>query len=399
MKKKTVIDLRGAPVLRDEGEAPGQKVVMEKKDSRSVKGIFEKVPGSGVWWVRHADAAGRYRREKAGTLNAAITLYAKRKTQALEGKKLPEKLRCIPVTFAEIACDALIYSQNHKRSYRSDQGIKNKLVEWFGAIHADALSGNEMEQRLAAEARSRKWAASTFNHYRSFLMLAYREAKRSGKVQSNPARDIRHRKENNSRVRYLSRGSGNEYERLYRVIERDYPEHLAEFVFGLNTGLRLGSQYSATHEMIDWTRGVLDIPRTKNGEAAHIHLNQAAKEAIWSLPSWRERKGPLFRNLRHPEKAVRSNDHWFKPALKKAGIEKFRWHDLRHVFATWLIQHGVPLERVAKLLGHKNLSMTMRYAHLAPSQLHDDVERLATDTRIAPSPNEVGSGQAKSLIN
>ncbi len=73
------------------------------------RGIFEKVPSSGIWWVRHVDAQGRYRREKAGTKSAAILLYRKRKTEALEGRKLPEKLRRARVSFGEIADDAISY--------------------------------------------------------------------------------------------------------------------------------------------------------------------------------------------------------------------------------------------------------------------------------------------------
>ena len=223
------------------------------------------------------------------------------------------------------------------------------------------------------------------------MMLCYREARRAGKVSTNPARDIRHRKENNSRVRFLSRADekgsaeNGEYARLVKVIRSDYPEHLAEFVFGLNTGLRLGSQYGATYAMIDWTRNVLDLPRTKNDEPVHVPLNSEALAAIRSLLSWQERSGPIFRNQQCPGKPVRSNGHWFKPAMKKAGISNFKWHDLRHTFASWLVQDGMPLDRVSKLLGHKSLTMTMRYAHLAPNQLHEDVARLVPrSTTVAP---------------
>ena len=129
----------------------------------------------------------------------------------------------------------------------------------------------------------------------------------------------------------------------------------------------------------------MDLPRTKTDGPVHVPLNSVALAAIRSLPSWQERKGPIFRDLNHPDKAVLSNDHWFKPAMKKAGIIDFKWHDLRHTFASWLVQDGVPLDRVSKLLGHKSLMMTMRYAHLAPNQLHEDVARLvATGTPVAP---------------
>jgi integrase len=185
----------------------------------------------------------------------------------------------------------------------------------------------------------------------------------------------------------MGRTENGEYARLVKVIRAEYPEHLAEFIFALNTGLRLSSQYGATYDMIDWTRNVLDLPRTKNDEPVHVPLNSEALAAIRSLPSWKERNGPIFRNLNHPEKAVLSNDHWFKPAMKKAGIIDFKWHDLRHTFASWLVQDGVPLDRVSKLLGHKGLTMTMRYAHLAPNQLHEDVALLARNsTPVAPDP-------------
>src|SRR5205085_10631879 len=135
------------------------------------------------------------------------------------------------------------------------------------------------------------------------------------------------------------------------------PEDLPEISLARHTGLRLGRQYGATYEMMDITRNVVDLPRTKNDEAVHVPLNAAALMAIRSLPSWQGRKGPIFRNLNHPEKAVLSNDHWFKPGLKKAGVSNFKWHDLRHTFASWLVQDGVPLDRVSKLLGHKSLMM------------------------------------------
>jgi integrase len=220
-------------------------------------------------------------------------------------------------------------------------------------------------------------------------------------VSANPARDIRHRKEDNSRVRFLSRGENKEYARLAKVIREKYPEHVAEFIFALNTGLRLSSQYGVTYEMIDWARNVLDLPRliSKNDEPVHVPLNSDVLAALRSLPSWEERKGPIFRNQRHPEKPVLSNDHWFKPALKVAGIADFRWHDIRHTFASWLVQDGVPLDRVSKLLGHKSLTMTMRYAHLAPNQLHEDVALLTRNsTPVAPEPDRAAAASG-SYVN
>ena len=136
-------------------------------------------------------------------------------------------------------------------------------------------------------ARDEKWAPSTFNHYRSLLMLTYREARRSGKVNVNPARDVRHRREDNSRVRYLNQFEPAradidhlkplkiEEARLRAVIEHDYSEHLPEFELALNTGLRKGSMYSLTWAMVDWNSRMSNIPNSKNGEALYVPLNNA----------------------------------------------------------------------------------------------------------------------------
>jgi hypothetical protein len=227
-----------------------REVTMTKK-----RGIFEKVPGSGIWFIRFVDGRGRYRREKAGTYSFAIKLLDKRRGEAVQGKKLPETLRRKFVPFSEIAEDALVHSRAHKRSWQDDESRMKRLVEWWGGRDAEGIATSEMECQLSDAARDEKWAPSTFNHYRSLLMLTYREARRSGKVNVNPARDVRHRREDNSRVRYLNQFEParteidylkplkTEEARLRAVIEYDYPEHLAEFELALNTGLRKGSMY------------------------------------------------------------------------------------------------------------------------------------------------------------
>ena len=78
---------------------------IERKARRNPRGVYEKVRGSGEWWICFWDAQGRKRREKVGTKSNAILLYRKRKTEALQGKKLPEKLRRATVTFADIVTE------------------------------------------------------------------------------------------------------------------------------------------------------------------------------------------------------------------------------------------------------------------------------------------------------
>src|ERR1700680_477174 len=96
------------------------------------RGVFEKLPGSDVWWICYFDADSKKRREKVGRKSAAIQLYRKRKTEVMEGKKLPEKLRTMAVPFSELAADALEYSKTHKLSYDHDSYRMAKLQEGFG---------------------------------------------------------------------------------------------------------------------------------------------------------------------------------------------------------------------------------------------------------------------------
>jgi hypothetical protein len=124
---------------------------------KKTRGMFEKIPGSGVWWIRFTDAEGEYRREKCGSWATAAKLLKKRNGDAVEGRKLGS-LRQRTVTFGEIADDALEYSRQHKRSYKDDQSRMKRLKEWFGNRAAESLTVGEIEKRLSDTAAEEEWA-------------------------------------------------------------------------------------------------------------------------------------------------------------------------------------------------------------------------------------------------
>ena len=259
------------------------------------RGIFERTPGSDIWSIRYADASGRIRWEKAGSKSSAILLYRKRKNEVLLGKKLPETARRRVILFSEIAEEAIEYSRRYKRSYRDDEGRMKRLKEWFGNRQVESLSVPEIEEQLCEAARAEKWAASTFNHYRALMMLVYREARRAGKVSVNPARELRHRREDNSRVRYLT---DEEDQRLREIVNAKYPWHMPELETAVHTGLRQGSQYGLTWDMVDWQARMLHIPRTKNEEPLHIPLNDVAVAALKAVGSRGVEDRRVFRSER-----------------------------------------------------------------------------------------------------
>ena len=120
----------------------------------------------------------------------------------------------------------------------------------------------------------------------------------------NPARDVRHRREDNSRVRYLNQFEParteidylkplrTEEARLRAVIEHDYLEHLPEFELALHTGLRKGSMYSLTWAMVDWDGRMLNIPTSKNGEALPHSAEQCGFGSAKECPSTRRENRP-----------------------------------------------------------------------------------------------------------
>lgn len=359
------------------------------KEAKKVKGIFEKAPGSGVWWVRYADASGQIRREVAGSKSAAIKLYQKRKTEIREGKKLPDNLRARKITFAELAADTLEYSKTHKRSYSGDKARMKRLEEWIGHRPAESLSPQEIERWLADKPELQP---ATLNRYRSLISLAYRLGIQNGKVHGNPARLVRQRREDNGRVRFLT---SDEEQLLRSVIKRDYPHREAELDVALNTGLRRSEQYRLTWDCVNFERRLLTIPCTKNGETRHVPLNDAAIAALRAVQRYKDGSQFVFLNTTGlPSKSPR---FWFDAAVESTQIREFTWHCLRHTFASRLVMAGVDLRTVQELMGHRTIQMTVRYAHLAPKHRLDAVQKLCdtgivqnrpTDTRTDTSPEQ-----------
>ena len=369
---------------------------VERKRRPNPRGVYEKVPGSGEWWIRYNDSTGRYRREKAGTKSVAIKLVDKRRTQALEGKKLPERLRRATVMFAEIAKDALAYSEAHKRSYRDDKYRMKQLLDWFSSDAAESITPQDIEQALTDAADSKAWLPGTVNRHRSLLSMTYRLAIRNGKVRENPVRQVPRKRENNIRTRFLE---PEEEAALRAKIRAMYPAREPEFDLALHTGMRRNEQWQLRWQDVNLRAGIITIPQTKHGTARHVPINSVAEKALKTLS--KSRSGSLYVCVGSDQREGRDWERWFEECVSEANIADFRWHDLRHTFASRLAMAGVSLRTLAELLGHKTLAMVMRYAHLAPAHLRDAVERIAgppTDT-TTDTGHAAASQQQAALLN
>jgi site-specific recombinase XerD len=363
-----------------EEEEPERDIEMTRKQ----RGIYEREPGSGIWWIRYADANSRLRREKVGNRSAATQLYQKRKTQVRQGEKLPENFRAKAVAFLEIGQNALAYSKAHKRSYRDDKCRMAKVLEHFGVLIAEQVRPQDIEDWLDGH---EQWTTATKNRYLALIKLTYRLAERNGWVKVNPARLVRMRKENNQRVRYLNQHAPlptnidylatchDEESRLAAVIRSKYGFHFPEFEIALHTGMRRSEQYSTDWSSVNVERKVLTIPRSKHGDTRHIPLNSVVLEAFRSLLPTEGTEKLVFLN-QDGNSSLQGNKHWFEDAVREAGVRDFTWHDLRHTFASRLVMAGEGLRMVQEVMGHKSISTTCRYAHLAPAQQLAAFEKL-----------------------
>ena len=214
------------------------------------RGVYEKVAGSDDWWIRYVDAEGRYRREKAGTKSMAIDLYRKRKTEALQGKKLPERLRRRIVPFSELCDDALRHAKHNNRHINETYRIKT-LKAQFGSDGAESIQIAVFRSFFEKQ----NWKAESWNRMRTALFGIYRLGLENGKIQTNPAKLLNRRKVSGGRIRFLDQFEPSETEvdylkplkteeeRLRAVVAHEYPEHIEELEIALHTGMRRSEQY------------------------------------------------------------------------------------------------------------------------------------------------------------
>ena len=359
------------------------------------RGIFEKDPGSGIWWIRYADQYGKIHREKIGPKSFAKSAYQKRKTEVREGRFFPDKFKKRQALFSEVAQEFLNYSKKVKRSYRHDRTRMVILLRLWRDCPLSSLSPGRIERDLTNCAIEEKWAPATYNRYRALASAVFSLAIRNEKVTSNPVHATRHQKENNARDRYLT---DDEECRLLGHLRKTRPEREAEVLVALHSGMRRSEQYVTADcpdgglkwSYIDFQSKVISLPRTKNGEGRHIKMNSKLHETLLGLRN--SSLSPYVFPVYPP-------NEWFSEACEKANIPNFTWHCLRHTFASRLVMKGVRIDAVQVLLGHKTITTTMIYAHLAPSDLAEAVERLVspTDTTTSTSPSRPPSSKIRKV--
>ena len=213
---------------------------------------------------------------------------------------------------------------------------------------------------------------STVNREVGFLKHVFNVAIRDDKTDHNPVSKVRMLKEPSGRVRYLSDA---EEMRLMSVLTTESECERIRFL--VQTGLRKSEFANLRWKDLDMKAGVITIPRSKNGETRHVPMTSVVRSILGRMPRPIDPSVLVF-----PSTEGTPHTHWaekaFPEAIRAAHIGDFRFHDLRHTFASRLAMEGVDLLTIKELGGWKTLSMVQRYAHLSPSHRNHAIERLVT---------------------
>jgi integrase len=381
-----------------------------------ISGVFEKIAGSGIWYIRYR-AAGKSVRKRVGTRPAAIELLNKVRLIGLTGQGVVAKSakertlthdeidgsKHTGITVGQLCTEYLSHIQDEANPRRPLDQVNppqrlRAIREAFGDRSALSVMPYEVEDWL----KGLKRKPGTLNRYRSTFSSVYRYAKERAKATVNPVRDTPQFRVYLPNPRWLQ----SDEERKLRAVLDGWvtacPEHhrvrrlflrchAIELTVALGTGMRKGNQYAMRwHEHVDLHNRAFHLPptMTKTGKAQTIPMIDDVYEALQELRSIQREIAEIQADGKSSEKPpqrmvadgrvfnISENREWWAAALEEAKIEKFRWHDLRHTFASRLVEAGANMKVVQEACGHASITMTARYAHVSNKTLQDAMALL-----------------------
>ena len=287
-----------------------------------------------------------------------------RRVEIAEGKFLDIK-REEKVRFEDFVLEYLEYAKVNKRSWKRDARSLKLLGRSFNGKLLHEINPQMIEKYKAERLNQVK--GSTVNRELACLKHLFNLAIRWGRAHTNPMKEIRLFRESPARIRYLTKPE------ITKLLSTSSDFLKPILITALHTGMRMGEILRLKWEDIDFERGIIEVTETKSGEPRKIPMNNLLTETLRSIKLPCVSPYVFCRTDGRPRKSIRTA---FENALKRAGIENFRFHDLRHTFASHLVMAGADLPTVKELLGHKTIEMTMRYAHLSPDHKRVWVEAL-----------------------
>lgn len=333
-------------------------------------GLYKQKAGK-VWWVFYS-YRGRQYRQSTGTTNKKLaeSVHAKIKTQIVEGNFL-EKSKDQDKTFDQLADRYLeeVVPTKSLNTQRDDRSYAKILKAEFKGLYLDEITPDLISKK------KHQWKSRvggrTINRRLSFLSAAFTEAiKVWGWCKFNPVSCIKREKEN-KRVKFFP---DDEFEKIFEELV-DWVKPIV--LVAKNTGLRRNNVVHLRWSQVDLREKfiVLNAEEMKNQQSLGIPLNEKSYKVFKGLAD-KKKSQYIFCKANGNPYTPWGVTRAFKKACINADYPDYRFHDLRHDFCSKLVQRGVDLYKVKELAGHKDISSTLRYAHLRREDLIDSIRVL-----------------------
>ncbi|MFZ0962058.1 MAG: site-specific integrase [Terriglobia bacterium] len=278
------------------------------------------------------------------------------------------------------------HAELHHRSYDTYTKPQLSVLERLLGSNAPLASITVQKIEVIQAARAAERKESTADHSLTVLKAVFNFLIERGYFNSNPVRKVKFFHPNNERVRWLS---DDERKRLLLAAAQG-PEYLPDAIeVAENTGLRRTNLLLLRKDECNFETRMIRKTDTKNNDTLSVPMT----DRVWEILKRRAAKFPnseyFFPHAKGDRagEAIRDLKKAFCTALETAKISDFRWHDLRHSFGSRLAMAGVDLVSIQRLLGHKSLRMTTRYAHVSDEHLAKQVKILdKTLPKICPQP-------------
>jgi integrase len=332
----------------------------------------------GFYWELDFYYLGRRFRKSTKTSDQKVAKDIQKEIEAriARGSFKIEEIRPQKKVFLkDFIKEFLNYSQSRKAysTFQRDRLVLKGFYAFTGDCSLDSIDTRLIDQFL--QMRVKKLRRTTVNIDLRHLKAFFSKALEWGYVQTNPVKGLRPFSVPQTAPKYL-----NELQ-FRRVLDAIKSQHLKEIVlFAANTGVRVSELINIAWSDVDFHAMTVRICnkddfQTKTKRERTIPLNETAYDVLSGL----ERKGEYIFCRKD---GIKRDKHYvcraFKAALRNAGLgEGYSFHSLRHTFASLLVQKGISLYMVQKLLGHSNIKTTEIYAYLAPEKRHDVVAVLS----------------------
>lgn len=360
----------------------GRKKVDYYDDGSTCIGLVLEVRSSGgrSWYLRFENAHRRQCQVKLAKWEDATFDQVRRKARQLRSEvtlggdpaAAKAAIRAIPL-YSELSAMHLADAKLHQKSFATtEMYVRRHIIPRWGKVRLTDIDGRAVAHWLAAK-RDEGLAPATVIKLKAIFGRSFELGVRWGVpgCDRNPVRGIQSKPLNNARERFLST---EEAGRLITAADRSRNPLLAPVVgLLLLTGMRVSELLATRWEHVDLLGRSLYVPTSKTGRSRYVPLAQAAVTIIEQMPR-ADGAVYLFPSPKVPAKHLATIKHGWQTARDTAGLPGLRIHDLRHSAASFMVNSGVDLFAVGKVLGHANVASTARYSHLANDTLLAAVE-------------------------